>query len=75
MEAALLMQNALDLTVTTMVGKDEESDIPSWAITAMTAMADNGLALTTGDLTRSQAAKLLYRASHIAPTAPGMNVY
>lgn len=75
MEAALLMQNALDLTVTTMVGKDEESDIPSWAITAMTAMADNGLALTTGDLTRGQAAKLLYRASHIAPTAPGMNVY
>ena len=75
MEAALLMQNALDLTVTTMVGKDEESDIPSWAITAMTAMADNGLALTTDDLTRSQAAKLLYHASHIAPTAPGMNVY
>lgn len=75
MEAALLMQNALDLTVTTMAGKDEESDIPSWAITAMTAMADNGLALTTGNLTRAQAAKLLYQVSHIAPTAPGMNVY
>lgn len=75
MEAALLMQNALDLTVTTMAGKDEETDIPSWAITAMNAMADNGLALTTGDLTREQAAKLLYQVSKIAPTAPGMNVY
>ena len=75
MEAALLMQNALDLTVTTMAGKDDETDIPSWAITAMNAMADNGLALTTGVLTRQQAAKLLYQVSKIAPNDPGMNVY
>ena len=75
MEAALLMQNALDLTVSTVAEEDGESDIPSWAVTAMNAMADNGLSLTTGELTRAQAAKLLYQVSLIAPDAPGMNVY
>ena len=74
-EAALLMQNALDLTVTTVAGKDEESDIPTWAITAMNAMADNGISLTTGQLTRGEVAQLLYQVSQIAPSAPGMSVY
>lgn len=75
MEAALLTQNALDLTVTTLAGKDEESAIPSWAVTAMNAMADNGLEVSTGDLTRAQAAKMLYQVHALAPTAPGMKVY
>lgn len=75
MEAALLMQNALDLTVTTLSGKDEVNQIPSWAQTAMNAMADNGLPMTTGLLTRGEAAKLLYQVKQIAPTAPGMNLY
>lgn len=75
MEAALLTQNALDLTVTTLAGKDEDSAIPSWAVTAMTALADNGLEVSTGDLTRAQAAKLLYKVHAIAPSAPGMQVY
>lgn len=74
-EAALLMQNALDLTVTTVAGKDEESDIPTWAITAMNAMADNGISLTTGQLTRGEIAQLLYQVSQMAPSAPGMSVY
>lgn len=75
MEAAVLMQNALDLTVTTVVGKDDNSEIPSWAQTAMNAMNDNGLHLTPGLLTREQAAKLLYKVSIIAPDAPGMKLY
>lgn len=75
MEAALLIQNALDLTVTTIGGKDENNAIPSWAITAMNALADNGLEITTGSLTRAQAAKLLYRVHNLAPTAPGTNLY
>ena len=75
MEAALLTQNALDLTVTTMTGKDEDSAIPSWAITAMNAMTDNGLEVTTGHLTRAQAAKMLYQVHALALTAPGMKVY
>ena len=75
MEAALLMQNALDLTVTTAAGKDEDSDLPTWAVTAMNAMADNGIQLTTGQLTRGQTAKLLYQISKLAADAPGMSVY
>lgn len=75
MEAALLIQNALDLTVTTIGGKDENNAIPSWAIAAMNALADNGLEMTTGSLTRAQAAKLLYRVHNLAPTAPGTNLY
>ena len=75
MEAALLIQNALDLTVTTIGGKDENNVIPSWAITAMNALADNGLEMTTGSLTRAQAAKLLYRVHNLAPSAPGTNLY
>lgn len=75
MEAALLIQNALDLTVTTIGGKDENNAIPSWAITAMNAMSDNGLDVTTGILTRAQAAKLLYRVHNLTPTAPGQNLY
>jgi VCBS repeat-containing protein len=74
-EAALLMQNALDLTVTTVAGKDEDSDLPTWAVTAMNAMADNGIHLTTEQLTRGQTAKLLYQVSKLAAEAPGMSVY
>lgn len=75
MEAALLTQNALDLTVTTVAGKDEDSAIPSWAFSAMTALADNGLEVNTGVLTRAQAAKLLYKVNALAPTAPKTQVY
>ena len=74
-EAALLVQNMLDLTVTTVTGKDDEISIPSWAIGPMQAMADNGLPLTADTLTRAEAAKLLYQVSLIAPTAPGMKLY
>lgn len=74
-EAALLMQNALDLTVSTAAGKDEDSDIPTWAMTAMAAMAENGIHLTTDQMTRAQAAKLLYQVSQLANHAPGMSVY
>lgn len=74
-EAALLMQNALDLTVTTVADKEGETDIPAWAVTAMTAMADNGIDLTTGQLTRGEVARLLYQVSQIAPDAPGMKVH
>lgn len=75
LEAALLTQNALDLSVSTAAGKDEDSAIPSWAITAMNALSEHGLVLSAGNLTRAQAAKLLYRIHALAPTAPGRNLY
>lgn len=75
MEAALLTQNALDLTVTTAAGKEEENAIPTWAFTAMNALNDNGLTITADPLTRAKAAKLLYQIHVKAPTAPGKNLY
>ena len=60
LEAALLVQNGLDLTVSTMIGKDD-TDLPRWAATALQAMADNGIAMETDAMTRAEAADLLYQ--------------
>lgn len=65
-EAALLVCNAMDLTVPVgNVGKDEEGDLPVWALTAMTAMADNGITVAADSLTRGEAAQLLYQISRM----------
>jgi hypothetical protein len=61
-EAALLVQNSLDLTVSVLSGKDE-SDLPTWAATAMQAMAENGIHLDIDTMTRAEAADLLYQIS------------
>ena len=61
-EAALLVQNSLDLTVSAFSGKDE-SDLPTWAATAMQAMAENGIHLDIDTMTRAEAADLLYQIS------------
>ena len=62
LEAALLVQNGLDLTVTTMMGKDE-TDLPMWAAAALQAMADNGIDMSADAMTRAEAAELLYQIS------------
>ena len=75
LEAALLTQNALDLSISTVAGKDENSEIPAWAADAMQAMTDNGLEIGTGNLTRGEAARMLYQIHVLAPSAPGRNLY
>ena len=68
-EAALLMQNALDLSTSVMAG---EEGTANWAVAVM---AENGIKLTVdAHLTRSDAAMALYRVSKLATTAPGMQV-
>ena len=64
-EAALLVQNGLDLTVSTdvPVGKENDDELPAWALTAITAMSDNGIALTAEPVTRQIAAGLLYQVN------------
>lgn len=64
-EAALLVQNGLDLTVSTdvPVGKENDGELPAWALTAITAMSDNGIALTAEPVTRQIAAGLLYQVN------------
>lgn len=70
-EAAVMLQNALDLTVPTDLEAD--GDVPVWAADAITVLGANGISLTAqADLTRAQAAQALYRASKLAQDAPGV---
>ena len=61
-EAAVMLQNALDLTVETAA---EDSEAPDWAATALTALQDNGITLDAGNLTRGQAAQVLYQTAKL----------
>ena len=70
-EAAVMLQNALDLTVPTDLTAD--GDVPVWAADAITVLGANGISLTAqADLTRAQAAQALYQASKLAQDAPGI---
>lgn len=78
-EAAVMLQNALDLSVTQQVletaGTENAEDVPAWAAASLTVMQDNGICLTGVEtLTRADAARVLYQASQLALEAPGMSV-
>ncbi len=69
-EAALLIQNALDLPTSVMAGDENAAN---WAVAVM---AENGVHLNgEAALTRADVALALYRVSQLAPTAPGMQVF
>ena len=74
-EAAVMLQNALDLTAQDTAAAEEESTLPVWAESALTVMASHGFALPADAvLTREQAALCLYHAVQLADSAPGMTV-
>ena len=78
-EAAVMLQNALDLSITQQtletVQSDAQTQVPVWASVSLTAMAENGVALEPEKaLTRADAAQVLYRISQLALEAPGMTV-
>lgn len=74
-EAAVILQNALDLSVSTGAEESEDS-LPDWAAAAVTAMNQNGIAVSAdGTLNRGQVATMLYGASRLAPDAPGLKLY
>ena len=74
-EAAVMLQNALDLSVPTNTG-DKSEDVPSWAAAALSAMAEGGIALKAEDrLNRGQVAQVLYQVSTLAEDAPGLSMY
>ena len=75
-EAALLVQNALDLTVPTLAGKENDTELPVWAENAVTAMGEIGIEVEPGaELTRETAAGLLYQVSQLSRTVPNSEVY
>ena len=72
-EAAVMLQNALDLSGTL---SEEQEEMTTWADTALAVMNENGFLLTAEEtLTRGQVAELLYQASIAAADAPGMAVF
>ena len=79
-EAAVMLQNALDLSVTQEVleasAQENAIEVPAWAAASLTVMQDNGIALTgVEELTRADTARVLYQVNQLAMDAPGMAVF
>lgn len=76
-EAAVMLQNALDLTVSQQTLELEQApDAPAWAASSLTVLAQYGVQLDgEAQLTRSDAAKVLYQVSGLAINAPGTAVF
>ena len=75
-EAAVILQNAMDLAIKTGSTGAKDDSVPSWAETAVMAMEDNGVQISAGEtLTRGQTALLLYQISQMADEAPGLRMY
>lgn len=77
-EAAIMVQNALDLAVTTQVLEQTQlpEDISAHAAASLAVLAENGVLLEAdAPLTRAAAAKALYRVSQLATDAPGTAVF
>ncbi len=70
-EAAVMLQNALDLAVETVVADDA---VPVWAQQAVSTLSSHGIELNAAEpLTRGQAAEVMYRVSQLKQEAPGMS--
>ncbi|MGM9668578.1 MAG: Ig-like domain-containing protein [Faecousia sp.] len=77
-EAAVMLQNAMGLTVETGSLEDvDENIVPAWARTASAALCSNGLPILAAEipLTRGEAANVLYAASKQIAQAPGLAVF
>ncbi len=78
-EAAVMLQNALDLSVSSQALEAEPTfseDVPTWAVSSLTVMAENGVELeANAPMTRADAAQVLYQVSYLALEAPGMTVF
>ena len=77
-EAAVMLQNALDLTVSSdaLEQVSAQEEIPSWAAASLTVLAQNGVVLNANaPMTRGDVAETLYQVSLLAPDAPGMAVF
>ena len=74
-EAAVMLQNAMDLSISASA-QPVDKEVPDWAMAAVIAMNDNGIAINgLTELTRGEVAVILYKASQLAPNAPGLTMY
>ena len=71
-----LLSEYMDLAVSTSSMDEGLPDEPAWAMAAVSAMNENGIALTaTQIMTRGEMAQLLYQISKMAQDAPGLQMY
>ena len=69
-EAAVMLQNALELTAGDIQSDDA---VPTWAADALSTLASHGIALNAETvLTRGDAAEVMYQVSKLKFTAPGL---
>lgn len=81
-EAAVILQNALDLSVSQEMlesvqtnAEDAQEEVPAWAASSLSAMADNGVALQADKvLSRGEVAEVMYQVAQLAESAPGMAI-
>ena len=74
-EAAVILQNAMDLSLSADA-KPVDKEVPDWAASAVMTMNDNGIPVNgTAQLTRGQVAIILYQANRLANQAPGLSMY
>lgn len=74
-EAAVLLQNAMDLTVSVGAMDAVAENTPDWAIAAVAAMNENGIHIGSDNLTRGEVAIILYQISNMVKDAPGLQMY
>ncbi len=74
-EAALMLQNLLDLKTGTPVQSEAEETAATGEQLALACLAENGVALTRNQpMTRRELALAMYRVKELAQDAPGMQV-
>lgn len=81
-EAAVILQNALGLAVSqqtleaVQTGEfSTKEELPTWAVSSLTALEDNGIVLDAeASLCRGEVAELLYQVHQMKDAAPGMTV-
>ena len=70
-EAAVMLQNALDLTAKEAASGAES--VPAWAADALLTLASHGIELDADEiLTRGDAAEVIYQVAQLKFTAPGL---
>ena len=71
-EAAVMLQNALDLSAVADAVTTDEAAAPQWAADAMRILNEHGIALEAEkNLNRADAAQVIYQVAQLAPDAPG----
>ena len=78
-EAAVMLQNALDLSVsqqTLETTQEDTQEVPVWAAASITAMNDHGVEMSATEImNRGQVAQVMYQVSRLAIDAPGLAVF